>query len=98
LRRSLEIFFNTTHDRRAVWACRFIPVTGFLWNTLDELRTSTRLLVEDDALWTRMSAAARARAADFSRARFVDQVSRACGVEAVVPLEPGCKIAESQSA
>jgi glycosyltransferase involved in cell wall biosynthesis len=55
-------------------------VTGFVWNTLDELRTYTQLLAEDHALWTRMSAAARARAHEFSRERFVDQLSRACGV------------------
>src|SRR5947209_11853264 len=33
--------------------------TGFLWNTADELKTYTQRLIDDEALWCRMSAAAR---------------------------------------
>ena len=55
-------------------------VNGFVWNTLDELKTYTQQLAEDPALRSRMSAAARVRAQDFSRERFVDCMSAACGV------------------
>lgn len=51
-------------------------VNGFLWNTLDELARYTELLAADDALWTRLSDRARARAANFSRDRFIDRMSR----------------------
>lgn len=46
-------------------------VTGFLWETMEELKKYTGLLVEDDALRERMSEAARARSLWFSREAFV---------------------------
>jgi glycosyltransferase involved in cell wall biosynthesis len=60
-------------------------VTGFVWNTLAEMREYTILLARDTALWQRMSDAARARAARFSRERFVAQMTDMCGVR---PAEP----------
>lgn len=42
-------------------------VSGFLWDSLDELKIYTRRLVADSALLERMSCAARKRAARFSR-------------------------------
>jgi glycosyltransferase involved in cell wall biosynthesis len=53
---------------------------GFVWNSLDELRKYTQLLADDAQLWTEMSAAARRRAQDFGRSRFVERLSAACGV------------------
>jgi glycosyltransferase involved in cell wall biosynthesis len=52
--------------------------TGFLWNTLEELKHYTELLVGDAALWARLSDAARERAAHFSRGRFVDRMTQSC--------------------
>jgi glycosyltransferase involved in cell wall biosynthesis len=52
--------------------------TGFVWNTLDELKHYTSLLAADDALWTRLSTAARNRAQQFTRARFVERMTRVC--------------------
>jgi L-malate glycosyltransferase len=52
--------------------------TGFLWNSLDELKNYTELLAGDDALWGRLSAAARQRAAHFSRTRFVERMTETC--------------------
>jgi glycosyltransferase involved in cell wall biosynthesis len=54
--------------------------TGFLWNTVDELKKYTRLLADDRALWARMSAAARLQAQNFRRERFVRDLSSLCGV------------------
>jgi glycosyltransferase involved in cell wall biosynthesis len=54
--------------------------TGFLWNTVAELKSYTSLLARDRALWTRMSAAARVRAQDFRRDRFLEAMSKQCGV------------------
>jgi glycosyltransferase involved in cell wall biosynthesis len=54
--------------------------TGFLWNTVDELSHYTKVLTDDRALWQRMSDAARQRARDFSRERFIQELSRACNV------------------
>lgn len=53
-------------------------VTGFLWNTLDELKRYTELLVRDTTLWARISDGARQRAAHFARDRFVDRMTREC--------------------
>jgi glycosyltransferase involved in cell wall biosynthesis len=55
-------------------------VNGFVWNTLDELKRYTRLLSDDPSLWSEMSGAARRRAQDFDRARFVERLSEGCGV------------------
>ncbi len=46
-------------------------VSGFLWETLDELRNYTARLINDDKLRARMSDAARKRAQLFSRETFV---------------------------
>jgi glycosyltransferase involved in cell wall biosynthesis len=48
-------------------------VNGFLWETLEDLRAYTRLLMNDDRLRERMAEAARERAQKFSREAFVDQ-------------------------
>ena len=56
--------------------------TGFLWTTVDEMKACTLRLIADDALWSRMSAAARQQATRFTRERFVDRLSRACHVDA----------------
>jgi glycosyltransferase involved in cell wall biosynthesis len=45
-------------------------VSGYLWNTTDELKDFTIRLIQDDALRQRMSAAARIRARDFSKDSF----------------------------
>jgi glycosyltransferase involved in cell wall biosynthesis len=54
--------------------------TGFLWNTLAELKSYTQRLVDDTLLWQRMSTAARQRAQGFARGRFIDQLSDVCGL------------------
>lgn len=46
-------------------------VSGFLWETLEELRSYTRLLMNDYRLREHMAEAARARAQIFSREAFV---------------------------
>ena len=46
-------------------------VTGFLWNTLDELKSYTLLIAGDPALRARLAEAARRRARDFTRERFI---------------------------
>lgn len=46
-------------------------VNGFLWDTLKELKEYTGILARDDRTRARMSEAARARAAFFSREEFV---------------------------
>jgi glycosyltransferase involved in cell wall biosynthesis len=68
--------------------------TGFLWDTLDELKMYTERLVKDEALWRRMSAAARARAQHFAQERFVDHLSSACSVRA----DTGRRVARSVQA
>ena len=60
-------------------------VNGFLWSTLDEMKRCTRRLIDDPPLWARLSAAARVRARDFARSRFVERMSRVCGLD--VPAE-----------
>lgn len=51
-------------------------VSGFLWDTLDELREYTRILMSDDRLREKMSEAARERAQVFSRESFVERFLR----------------------
>lgn len=46
-------------------------VNGFLWDTLEELRHYTLLLANDEPLRARMAEAARARAQDFRKEKFV---------------------------
>jgi glycosyltransferase involved in cell wall biosynthesis len=48
-------------------------VSGFLWNTLDELKSYTITLMRDEQLRLRMAAAAEQRAAHFSRDAFVER-------------------------
>jgi L-malate glycosyltransferase len=50
--------------------------SGFLWRSLDELRRHTIRLASDAALRERMSEAARARAARFSREVFMQAIAR----------------------
>lgn len=56
-------------------------ISGFVWDSLEQLVSYSRQLATDDDLWRRMSAAARARAQGFSRSRFIEQMSRECGVD-----------------
>lgn len=51
-------------------------VSGFLWETLEELKGYTGRLVADDALRSRMAGAARARAQRFSREAFAANFRR----------------------
>jgi glycosyltransferase involved in cell wall biosynthesis len=46
-------------------------VSGFVWETLDELQYYTARLIDDDILRLQMSGAARKRAQIFSRERFL---------------------------
>jgi glycosyltransferase involved in cell wall biosynthesis len=46
-------------------------VSGFLWETLDELMAYTDLLLNDDRLLANMAEAARKRAQMFSRESFI---------------------------
>jgi glycosyltransferase involved in cell wall biosynthesis len=48
-------------------------ISGFLWNTLDELKEYTVQLMRDDSLRARMSRQARARSQLFGRKKFVEQ-------------------------
>ena len=47
--------------------------SGFVWDKVEELMEYTERLMRDDRLRERMAEAARARAANFSRARFTGQ-------------------------
>lgn len=51
-------------------------VNGFLWDTLEELKTYTGLLMNDDQLRERMGEAARERAKIFSREAFAENFLR----------------------
>jgi glycosyltransferase involved in cell wall biosynthesis len=46
-------------------------ISGFVWETLDELKAFTARLISDDNLRGRMSVAARKRAQMFSRETFL---------------------------
>ena len=54
-------------------------VSGFLWNTLDELQAYTLRLIHDEALLRRMSLNARGRAEAFSRGRFIERFEAVAG-------------------
>ena len=54
--------------------------SGFVWNTLDELKGFTRMLMNDPELCARMSRAARQRAQRFSQAAFLREMSRRAGI------------------
>ena len=47
-------------------------VSGFLWETLDELKDYTTRLMNDDELRGKMAHEARRRAQMFSREKFVE--------------------------
>jgi glycosyltransferase involved in cell wall biosynthesis len=47
-------------------------VSGFLWETLEELGNYTRRLTTDHVLWTKMSNAARLRSQKFGRQAFLE--------------------------
>ena len=51
-------------------------VSGYLWDTPDELVSYTRRLMTDEPLRSEMSSAARRRAEHFSRGRFADRFSQ----------------------
>ncbi|MGE3179264.1 MAG: glycosyltransferase family 4 protein [Vicinamibacterales bacterium] len=65
--------------------------TGFVWDTLEELARFTRLLMDDEALRTRLAGAAREEGRRYARPRFVSRMSEVCGVprpaDAGAPLE-----------
>ena len=48
-------------------------ISGFLWNTVNELQDYTNQLIKDDGLRARMAGAARQRAQVFNRERFVKE-------------------------
>lgn len=54
-------------------------VSGFVWETLGELKRHTARLIDDEPLRRRMSAAARARAHLFSRDAFLEKFTTLCG-------------------
>ena len=54
-------------------------VSGFLWDTLDELRHYTVRLASDEDLRRRMSLAAQARAQRFARPVFLRAFERMVG-------------------
>lgn len=60
-------------------------VSGFLWNTVGELKEHTLRLARDEELWSRMSEAARSRASHFSEGRYVQRFVEA--LEAAGMLE-----------
>jgi glycosyltransferase involved in cell wall biosynthesis len=68
---------------------------GFVWNTIDELKHYTNLLVNDMALWTRMSAAARADAQQYSRFEFLRRFSSHVGVP--LPVKPALELLTARS-
>jgi len=47
-------------------------ISGFVWETLDELKSYTRRLIDDDSLRLQMSGAARKRAQIFGREMFLN--------------------------
>jgi glycosyltransferase involved in cell wall biosynthesis len=55
-------------------------LNGFVWNSLDELKGFTRLLMNEPELWARMSKAARQRAQRFSRQEFLREMSHRAGI------------------
>ena len=54
-------------------------VSGFLWQSLDDLRTYTTEVANDQGLWRRMSEAARERAKRFDRRHYVDRFLEVLG-------------------
>jgi L-malate glycosyltransferase len=60
-------------------------VSGYLWNSIEELQHYTRLLMEDEALRSRLAEAARVRAQHFSRAAFVERLTLLLGLPEDAP-------------
>ncbi len=56
-------------------------VSGFVWDTLDQLKAHTLRLAHDPGLRERMSAAARIRADRFSRNACVERLTRLLGLD-----------------
>lgn len=54
---------------------------GFVWNTIEEMKEYTELLMRDERLRAQMAEAARARAALFSRAEFVNRFLISIGLD-----------------
>lgn len=50
--------------------------SGFLWNTLDELKIKTRNLIDDESLLEKMSESARKRAQIFAGDRFCQELNK----------------------
>jgi len=64
-------------------------VSGFVWETLDELKNYTARLISDDNLRLQISAAARKRAQTFSREMFLKNfVGRLLGASRIVAASP----------
>lgn len=51
-------------------------ISGFLWNSLDELEEKTLLLTQEDKILDTMSKEARARARNFEGERFCEEIRR----------------------
>jgi glycosyltransferase involved in cell wall biosynthesis len=68
-------------------------VSGFVWNTVDELKRYTSLLADDASLWAKMSAAAQSRAQAFSRERFLAGLSSRLGIH--VSVDDGSRLLPS---
>jgi glycosyltransferase involved in cell wall biosynthesis len=51
-------------------------IDGFLCESIEEMATQTQRLIDDAALWSRMSRSARARAAEFSEERSVQGLTQ----------------------
>src|SRR5207249_4930472 len=51
-------------------------VSGFVWNTADELQDYTSRLMSDESLWQEMSQAAALRAQKFSRRAFLERFAQ----------------------
>ncbi len=49
---------------------------GFLWNSLNEMRDKTKLLMTDEALRQKMAAKAKIRAKDFSEEKFFNNLEK----------------------
>ena len=56
-------------------------VSGFVWNSLDQLKEYTRLLANDPPLQEKMAAAAMTRAEMFSRERCLERLMQFVGID-----------------
>jgi len=69
---AVPVVFNAGGQREIV----VNEENGFLWNTIDELKEETKLLINNGSLWRRMSEKATERAEDFAGDRFCRDLSR----------------------